>query len=505
MLARLDRLLFAGPDGGTHTAAAAVVAFACCGLLLSLAVAGTLPVLAGEDEVAHLGYVSELSEGRLPHIDTQAPEGGPFPVIDRYYAAAELGRADAAGNKGDIWVANHPPLGHLVAVPFTRLAAALGWGEGPVMVMRALNGVAFALGAIAVAAVAHGLAPGRRRAAVAATALAALAPNVLGIAAQAHVDGFAFLVASALLAVALRVLRSGPSTGRLVALVGLASAAALTRAALLPLVLLAAGAWLVTCGAGRETRRQAWWAAAVLAAPLLAAGWFYARNVDLYGDIAASGYLQRRFGRERNGSTLGVLVEPRFLVGVWQGLWGSITKYATVGSGRRVNGQAAADLGTSLVPGVLLVLAAVPGWAGAAVDRWRVRVVSRRGAAAWGLAVTWLAVTALATASFVAGGGTPHPRYLFPALAVITTVLALGLSRPVWRGRSAAAPVLGALVAFDLLLLTRVGRTPLLDGGSPFAEAFGPPGAAPVVVVVLAVAAAVAAGMGLRNLAATPA
>jgi hypothetical protein len=86
----------------------------------------------------------------------------------------------------------------------------------------------------------------------------------------------------------------------------------------------------------------------------------------------------------------------------------------------------------------------------------------------------------------------------------VTTGLAVGLTVPLWRGRSLAVPIVGAVFLFDLVLLSRVGRTPLLDDGTAFADAFAPPGWAALVVGLCVAGAAVAALSGLRTLVALP-
>ncbi|HTE69470.1 MAG TPA: hypothetical protein VK942_12040, partial [Actinomycetes bacterium] len=81
----------------------------------------------------------------------------------------------------------------------------------------------------------------------------------------------------------------------------------------------------------------------------------------------------------------------------------------------------------------LLVLA---GLAMAAATRLRVQRSTRDGtttggpaAAAWALALAWPVGVYAMVASYDGNGGHTHPRYLFPGLAVLAVVAALGLDR----------------------------------------------------------------------------
>jgi hypothetical protein len=83
------------------------------------------------------------------------------------------------------------------------------------------------------------------------------------------------------------------------------------------------------------------------------------------------------------------------------------------------------------VPGVVGVLV-LAGLALAAVGRLRAHPPARPGApvvAAWGLALVWLAGVYAMVVSYDGNGGHLHPRYLFPGLAVLAVIGAVGLDR----------------------------------------------------------------------------
>jgi hypothetical protein len=83
------------------------------------------------------------------------------------------------------------------------------------------------------------------------------------------------------------------------------------------------------------------------------------------------------------------------------------------------------------VPRVVGVLV-LAGLALAAVGRLRAHPPARPGApvvAAWGLALVWLAGVYAMVVSYDGNGGHLHPRYLFPGLAVLAVIGAVGLDR----------------------------------------------------------------------------
>ena len=448
----LRDLLFvatAAPDDDQQRdlATRSTVAIVAVGFCLSLACAFTMPILFGTDERVHLAYVEVVLDGDLPEIDSDVPLDGHFQVLVEYYA----GDVVTPGPYGDVWVANHPPLAYLLAAPPAWLGASLGYDRGPPMTMRVLCALGMAVGALATAAVADALLPGRRRTAVLAAGLVALAPAIVSIGSYGYNDGLALAVGTALLAVVLRVARWGPTRGRLVGLVALGTAAILSRSALLPLVPLGAGVWM-WCTWRSEPRRALGGAAVAAVVPAVLGGWFYLRNIELYGSFSGSGHLQEKFGRTDAGSTAELLLHPRFLLGSWQDLWGAFRSNAGLGTGHSQVGSPDAELGSRLVIGGALVALAAAGWFVGAL-----RTVRRRGrpSITWGVAAAWVGVCVVGLASFVSGGGSPHPRYLFPALPVLAVVLVAGVGH-LPRGRTLAASVVVAIGAVDLLLYAKL-------------------------------------------------
>lgn len=493
----LADLLFVG-TGDRRDVEARVAAARCtllvalAGFCLSVACAFTMPILFGVDERVHLGYVEVVLQGDLPEVDSDVPLDGHFRALREFYPSG----TEAAGPRGDVWVANHPPLMYLMAAPPAWLAATLGIDIGPPMVLRLLSGLGMSIGVVATAAVSDALLPRRHRSAVLAAALASTTPGLVSIGAFGYNDGAAFAIGTALLAVVLRLARVGPSRGALVATLGLGAAAVLVRSSLLPLVPIAAVVWLVRTWRS-SPRRAVLRAAAVALVPAIAGGWFYLRNIDLYGSFSGSGHLQEKFGRTRVGSTGEVMRRPLFLAGAWQDLWGSLKSNAAVGSGRILVGTTDADLGSRLAIGGGLAIASVAGWLRSLV-RPRGRA-SAAGRFTWAVALGWLGTCVVALASFVGGGGSPHPRYLLPSHSVAVVVLVGGLTALPWSRRLVPG-VLVSLVAIDLMLFARLG---IASREQPFPEQFSQPGASAVVVIAalaLGLVAASAAVSGLRGI-----
>jgi hypothetical protein len=399
----------------------AVLAFAAAAWALGMAGGVLLPIYHGPDEKAHVAYVDSVLDGHLPTLDTPVPrDGGHFSSLPLAYGGQD--RLAEFADRGDVWVANHPPLTYVVAAPFAGAGAALGFDEAGPLVLRVLSATGFALGLLATASIADALVPSRPEVAATTVGLVALSATLLGNASYGYTDGVAFGVGGVLLATILRTAGDGASTRRLIALVALSTACALTRSSLLPLVVIGAAVWVVVAPGARRLLGLL-----VLAAPALLAGWFYLRNQDLYGSVTGADRLFEKFDRRRSGSTLDVLLRPRVWVGLWQATWAQSGNGTHLGSGNPRLGEPAQNIGSGLVVGGVLVLAGVVGGALEVVrrgvhPRWSLRVWLP-----WLVVAAWVGASTLGVASFLAGGGTPHGRYLLPILPVLATVVAVGL------------------------------------------------------------------------------
>lgn len=416
-----------------------VVGVGVAGVLLSFAVLATLQVFTVHpfhppDEMSHVGYALQVARGDLPTIETPIPTGD-IPLLEHKVANSRPANRT-------IWTANHPPLYYLVAAVPLRAGVALGHPVGGIRAARLVTtGIALA-GLVLVVLLARELLPGRPELWVAAGGLAALLPGLVLTSAVVYNDAQVFTLTAAVLLLVARTLRWGP-TGRRLALVAvLAAAAALTRAS--GLIAVAVAALAVTVASWRHGDRPArsralravGAGAVVVVTALVAAGWFYLRNRQLYGSATGTGALLAKFDRGARGSVPATLLAPEYWHDQLRRLWDD----SAGPSGR--NGSTGWWLLT-FVPVVGLAVAGL---------RWLRRALPPQTP----LLLAWLAclgvtgLVELSAAGFYSIGGTAHGRYLLPALSVLAVAAAAGLAA---LGGPRALP---AIAALPLLVVVNV-------------------------------------------------
>ncbi|WP_117000105.1 hypothetical protein [Desertimonas flava] len=448
------------------------------------------PPFAPPDETAHLGYAHEIADFRLPEID-RAPD-----IPDSAVQwAAERSTARDERYLG-VWVANHPPLNYVVTAPLIWLSDATDRADGGLLYMRLANVAMAAVGVVLTFALAGELAGGSRRVGLLAAAVVAAVPQGHGVFSQGLNDGMAFAVGTSVIWAGVRCLTRGAARRDVVLLAATSVVASGTRAATMLLAIAVVGcvgAWQLARGPSPVRERAVsaltvWLGAAIPMA--LAFGWFYLRNIHLYGDIGASDYLLRRFRRTRKGSVLSMMTRGH----MWANLYQRLTTPATLG--RRVP--------PGLTISAILMTAGVVGAAatgrpggGATGDDPEERTTFR---AALGLCTIAVVVIAATVAQHVSGGGNAYPRYLFPVLGVLAALAVVGLDRLVpYVAPLALAVALGWWAILNLPVdvdPTRI-RRPRDDGAPPVILQVLPVGdgwrvAAGVLVAIGAIVAAVA-------------
>ncbi|MFJ9388212.1 phospholipid carrier-dependent glycosyltransferase [Nocardioides sp. NPDC101246] len=412
------------------------------------------------DEGPNAGYAVELASGRLPTIDT------PVTTDARRYPQVVEGLGTMADEPHrHIWTANHPPLYYLISLPFVAAAGALDAPQVMIVGMRLINAVASALCVLLVGLIAFEV---TRRAAVAFLATGISASCAVLVSAGGHIanDGVAVAASSLTLLATIRILNRGLSPGRLtlVALAGTAAAGAKAPGVLT--VVLCGAAIAVALLLRDHTRRgmvRALAASAVAAGvPALATGWFYVRNIVLYGDPTASHALLDKFDREPNGTWWQIVTDGSLWVDWYERLWAPLL----------AEGYAAgADvLAVVAVLGLLVLL----------VRRSTTRPTDAPSTrAGWLLLTAHAALVLVNLIGFVAAGGNPNDRYLMPLMPLLASVLAVGVMAIVdvipagsreSRSRLAAAVITLALGVYALLIfdwfitsVTYVGRLPNSD------------------------------------------
>ncbi|WP_170225193.1 phospholipid carrier-dependent glycosyltransferase [Nocardioides albertanoniae] len=437
----------------------------------------------GRDEGPNAAYAIELSQGRLPTINTPVTTDAarhPLVVAGRTRMSDESHR--------HIWTANHPPLYYALSVPLVYAADQLDAPQLLIVGMRLINAVGSGLCVLLVGLIAFEL---TRRPEVALLATGISASCAVLVSAGGHIanDGVAVAASSLALLGTLRILGRG-LTGRRLALVAVAGVAAAGAKApgVLTVALCGAAlavALLVQDRSRRGVLRAVGAAAVATGLPALATGWFYVRNIVLYGDPTASGALLEKFAREPNGTWWQVLSDAQMWADWLRRLWTPV-------------------LGEWYV--VFVDLLAVVAALGLLALLARRVVGGPRGPAGSGRGWLLLTVHALVVVvnliGFVAGGGNPNDRYLMPLMPVLASALALGVVAildlvPVGpqrlRARWATAALTLGLVVYGTLLFKRFADSPMYRGLLPDAHttlaasvlAAGLAGA--VVAVVLAV------------------
>lgn len=338
----------------------------------------------GNDEPAHTGYVAALAEGRLPTIETDiVDDPARFPGT-----ATEFRGWDE--EHGDIWTANHPPLFHLAMVPVWWVAS--DHQSAMIITMRLANTLGFAAWLFLVGVLARELVP--RRPAVAALAVVvATAPTLVLRSAFFVNDGWASASALLLLLATIRMVR-GAVTPRLVAVaVAAGTVAAGTRAQGVLMVALCSFALLLVVWRRDGLRRAVSVFAVVGGVPALAFGWFYLRNLQVYGDLTGQDALLAKFGRS------------------------PVTGLDRIDN---IPGLTEPMLATPIV--ILAALVLVP--------LALVRSVRSHG---WRIDAVWLllGIHALLTlqnvVSFLTRGGGFHDRYLMQVMPLLATATAVGM------------------------------------------------------------------------------
>lgn len=417
---------------------AIVVAFIGIGALHAL----QQPPFWPTDETAHVGYAQEIASLRLPQI-REFPE---VPVEARQWQA-ERSMANDIRYRG-VWVANHPPLHYAAVAPLIWIGDATGAADAGLILMRFANVAFAALGVVFTFLLASELTRRNHRLALLAAALAALVPQGHAVFSQGLNDGLGFAAGTAVVWAGARCLRRIDALSRrdLALLAGTVSVAFGSRAATMLLAVAVVGVVALrrftrpAPSPAEQGRRAARVALIGLGPAIVVFGWFYARNIVLYGDIGASQYLLDMFRRERRGSVFDQVVRWSMWSNVYEGLMSPTTR-------RRVVPPGSAVITLIAAVGVAIVFAAgrigpsaEPSIRDASLSDGRVdEARTLRWQLSLGLVIVGL--IALTIAQHASGGGNAHARYAMPAIGVAAVLLVIGMER-IW---SRFAPL--ALVA----------------------------------------------------------
>ncbi len=421
---------------------AIVVAFVGIGALHAL----QQPPFFPTDETSHVGYAQEIASGRLPEI-REFPE---VPLLARQWQA-ERSTANDIRYRG-VWVANHPPLHYVAVAPLVWASRATGALDGGLILMRFANVAFAAVGVVFTFLLASEVTRRNHRLALLAAALAALVPQGHAVFSQGLNDGLGFAAGTAVVWAGARCIRRIDTLARrdLVLLAATAAIAFGARAATMLLAIAVVGVVALyrftrpAPSTNVQLRSAARLAAIGLGPAAVLFGWYYARNMVLYGDIGASQYLLEMFRRERRGSMLDMIVRWSMWSNVFEGLMSPTTR-------RRMLPPGSVVLTMLAALGVVLVFVAgritrrpTPdddAGAGAAPDGR----IGKASTLRWQLALALVAVAliALTIAQHASGGGNAHARYSMPAIGAAAVLVVIGMER-VW---SRWAPLALVMVA----------------------------------------------------------
>ena len=409
---------------------AIVVAFVGIGALHAL----QQPPFWATDETAHVGYAHDIASADLPEI-RRFPE---VPVEARQWQAERSTAKDIRYRA--VWVSNHPPLHYIAVTPLIWFSEATGAADGGLILMRFANVAFAAIGVVFTFLLASEITRRNHRLALLAAALAALVPQGHAIFSQGLNDGLGFAAGTAVVWAGARCLRRIDAlASRDLALLAATSVVAFgARAATMLVAIAVVGVVALRCftrsaPSVRVRARRAARIALVGLGPAIAVfGWYYARNVVLYGDIGASQYLLEMFRRTRRGSVLDMILRWSMWSNVYEGLMSPTTR-------RRIVPPGSAAI--TLIAAVGVVMAFVAGRVGAAepsftADRGRAdesQQADERSTFRWqvALGVVVVGLIALTIAQHASGGGNAHARYTMPAIGVAAALLVIGMER-IW-------------------------------------------------------------------------
>ncbi|WP_328530615.1 phospholipid carrier-dependent glycosyltransferase [Nocardioides sp. NBC_00368] len=373
------------------------------------------------DEGPNASYAVSLHAGDLPTIDS--------PVAldrDRFPQIARGANREAFDRHRMIWTANHPPLYYLLGVPWVALADAFDQPQVLIVGMRATSALAYGVLVFLVGLIAFEVTPRRPAAAMLATAITA-SPAVLAVAAGFIMNDSVAVAASSLTVLAtLRILRLGVTRNRMIVMAAAGTLAAATKApGVITVIMCGAALGLTLLLRDRTWKgflRATWLTAIATAVPGLAIGWFYVRNIVLYGDPTASAALLERYQRVQVDTWFEVMTAPRFWHGWYDHLWVPLPLRGT-GLHWIIDAiTLLALLGLAL--GVVARLRDHGREHGLVVSAPRVPSVATVGLL---VLIAHAFVIIVNLAQFRSGGGNPHERYLMTIMPLVAIVLSVGL------------------------------------------------------------------------------
>lgn len=407
-----------------------------CAAFLSLALLSALgkPWIGTGDAPFHLDYVYQVAQGHLPQ-----PYGLEFfPGAERYAHGRQYASA-------------HPPLFYALAAWFAGGTLSLDSWTQAVLRIRLLNVVIGTLTVLACTWVAWESTRVKRSSFVVAVgATAPLVTSFVLMSGDIYNDVLLALMSTLAIGMVLRCLHHGASWPRVLVLGLLSAIGMLVKATFIVVLAVSVGGIVIVAIVRRVTdgrTHRSLLAATlckivlVIAIPVTASAWFYARNIGLSGAWNRSTPKAPLHGREEKSLT-DVLTSPQFYKAFFGQLFGSTP-------------TSVSGVDTSLVSLALSMTALL------ALLVWSVR-----NARAWtqGATVDWVFTRLapvgvflgvyVAQMSHAVGYGQYNIRYFFPAIVVVGLLLGGGATA---CGRWSGLVTFGMMGVFGLSAVNYMG------------------------------------------------
>lgn len=446
-------------------------------IVLAVAVSVINPLFESPDEIRHYRYVRVLvTERRLPIQGSETVRSQSHHPPLYYALSALLSGWVPSSHDGEFQQATNPFWGYRSFA--TGVDNKLQYWHGPVepwgggyfaaLLSRWVN---VAIGAATIAATyalacrslqgEHGRADSPDagpRLALAAAAIVAFNPQFIYLSAAINNDVIAALAGAGILLASVIVIREGPSIRNLVALGVVSGLGLLTK---LQVGALGIPVMLALVLAAWQSRDRTRWMRSLLrglivvgSAVLIVSGWWFWRNLRLYGEPTGLRMQQALWGGRSVATNLWAIWQG--LPQVWASLWGQF-------------GYGQIPLPSWMMTGLLVVVLICLG--GYALRR--PPVYDRRTIGLLAIAVlVAVAAVVIYTAANPAGA---MGRFLFPVLPALAVIIVGGLARLSGRAELTCRLVVGMMASFAAVALVgylwpAVSYPPRRDGAPAAAQ-----------------------------------
>lgn len=379
------------------------------------------PPFEASDEIFHYPVVEHLADGKGlpiqdPSMETAWRQEGSQPPLYYSLMAALTFWIDTDDLSQRLWYNPHAQIGIPLAHGNKNMVVHTDADRYPfrgsvlaVYLIRWLSLLLQAVTVVFVYLIAREVSKDDRAIALLATALVAFNPMFLFISASVNNDNLVVPIATVTVWLLLTIIGRGFTWPRILALGLLCALASLAKVSGLALVGLSSVALVV---AARKERKWTWlWRGVVTiaASVVIVAGWWYFRNWRLYGDPLGISMMLEIVGRRAQQADLATLASEfeGFRISFW-GLFGGVNVLARE---------------WVYVLFDTLSIGAIVGW-GYLLLQKRVLPLATRNA--WLLAL-WLVIVTGSLVRWTMMTLASQGRLLFPAIAAVSTLMAIGV------------------------------------------------------------------------------